>query len=316
MPRLRELPIRRPAVADQHAVVVSAEYRRRLREPPPRVNLIDRRLRCCEGPQPLQSPIDLPAGFVGGDDRASANNLAEGRIGRLGLARRAMQGAGDRAGGDRQAEAVAQESDDLAMRQPQLFVEDHDQGEGLRPELHRRGAQGIRRLPRVTPLHPPATRRAVTNPHVEAAHARHHHGQVFLILCRHARWRHGTGAVRTRARCRDRDDLVDVRRRRPVPMASVARTRSTSTAPWRWCGGAFRERGCLPFAGSTSQVEFVLQPLVLAPQLIAFALQSDTFGLRPVKLAPQPFNSRSLSRGASDRSGTSRLCQILERCTS
>ena len=198
-----------------------------------------------------------------------------------------MQGARHRAGGDRQAEAIAQEPDDLAMRQPQLLVEDDDQGEGLRPELHGGGAQGIRRLQRVAPLHAPATRRAVTDPHVEAAHARHHHRQVFLILRRYARRRHGTGTVRTRGRHRDRDDLVDAPRRGPVPVAAVARPCSAPAASWLWRGRAFRERCRLPCARPTRQVEFVLQPLVLTAQPVAVALQSDAFCFRPFKLAPQ-----------------------------
>jgi hypothetical protein len=73
-------------------------------------------------------------------------------------------------------------------------------------------------------------------------------------------------------------------------MAAVARTGSAPAAPWRWRGRAFRERCRLPFARPTSQVEFVLQPLVLAAQPVAVALQSDAFRLRPFKLAPQPFN--------------------------
>ena len=139
-------------------------------------------------------------------------------------------------------------------------------------------------------MHAPATRRAVTDPHVEAAHARHHHRQVFLILRRYARRRHGTGTVRTRGRHRDRDDLVDAPRRGPVPVAAVARPCSAPAASWLWRGRAFRERCRLPCARPTRQVEFVLQPLVLTAQPVAVALQSDAFCFRPFKLAPQPCN--------------------------
>ena len=53
-----------------------------------------------EGPQPFQVSIDLPTRFIGHDDGTAANGLAERRIGRQGLAGRAMQRARDGAGED------------------------------------------------------------------------------------------------------------------------------------------------------------------------------------------------------------------------
>ena len=68
MSRRRELAVGRPAIADQHAVVVGAEDRRRRRESAPGLNPVDRRLGRGEGPQPVELPVDFPARFIGGDD--------------------------------------------------------------------------------------------------------------------------------------------------------------------------------------------------------------------------------------------------------
>ena len=51
-----EATVWRPPVTDQHAGIVGPEDRRRLQEPPPRLNGIDRRLRRRKGPQPLPCP--------------------------------------------------------------------------------------------------------------------------------------------------------------------------------------------------------------------------------------------------------------------
>ena len=150
-------------------------------------------------------PIDFPAGFVGGDDRTAANGLTQRGIGRLGLPRRAVQGARDGTGRHREADALAQEPGDLAMRQPELLVEDHHEGDGLRPELHGGGPQRVGGLQRMAALHPASTHRAASDPDIKAAHDRVHDRQLFLILRCHAGRRHGAGAVGTRRRHRNGD---------------------------------------------------------------------------------------------------------------
>jgi hypothetical protein len=91
MSRLIKLPIRRPAVADQHAVEVGAEHRRGLRKPAALLNPVEDHRRGREGPQPLQVACNLPAGFIGADDWTRANRLAQDVVRWGGLAGRPMQ---------------------------------------------------------------------------------------------------------------------------------------------------------------------------------------------------------------------------------
>lgn len=66
-------------------------------------------------------------------------------VGRLRLARGATDRLDQSAGRDPQREAVAQKGRDFAVRQPVAFIEQHREGDGLRAQLHRRGAERIRR---------------------------------------------------------------------------------------------------------------------------------------------------------------------------
>ena len=293
-----EATVWRPPVTDQHAGIVGPEDRRRLQEPPPRLNGIDRRLRRRKGPQPLPVPIDFPAGFVGGDDGTAANGRTQRGIGRLGLPRRAVQGARDGTGRHREAEALVQKPGDLAMRQPELLVEDHHEGDGLRPELHGGGPQRVGGLQRMAALHPASTHRAAADPDSKAAYDRVHDRQLFLILRGHAGRRHGAGAVGTRRRHRNGDYLIDARRWRSVTVAPMPGPASAPAAPRRRRRRALREGGGLAFACPTRQVEFVLQPVVLAAQPVALALQPGTLVFQPGTLAfcplqvsPQPIVS-------------------------
>ena len=99
-------------------------------------------------------PVDdgRPQGVLGAPIRRIHRGIEEKaqecRIDRFGLARAAGQRARDRAGSDRQAEAITQEPSHLAMRQPKLFVENHDQGDDQGAQLHGGRPQGIRGLRR------------------------------------------------------------------------------------------------------------------------------------------------------------------------
>ena len=248
-------------------------------------------------------PIDFPAGFVGGDDRTAANGRTQRGIGRLGLPRRAVQGARDGTGRHREAEALAQEPGDLAMRQPELLVEDHHEGDGLRPELHGGGPQRVGGLQRMATLHPASTHRAASDPDSKAAHDRVHDRQLFLILRCHTGRRHGAGAVGTRRRHRNGDHLIDTRRWRSVTVAPMPCPASAPAPPRRRRRRALREGGGLAFACPARQVEFVLQPVVLAAQPVALALQPvtlvfqpGTLAFRPLQVPPQPIDLSS-SRG-------------------
>ena len=228
--------------------------------------------------------IDLPTRFIGHDDGTATNGFAERRIGRLSLPGRAMQRARD---GDGQAEPLSQEPGHLAMRQPELLVEDHDQREDPRPELHRGGPKRVRGLQWVAALHAPATRGATAYLDVQLPHTWRHNRHVFLILHRHSRRGDRTGTVWTRRWHRHRDDFVDARGWWPMPMAAVAQSGAAPAAPRRRHRRALREGRRLTVARPASQVELVLQPLVFAVQPVAFALQPDPLRFRPLKLPPQ-----------------------------
>jgi hypothetical protein len=72
MRRLIELAIRRPPVADEGAVEVGAEHRRRFVKAAPVLNGVDDGARGRKDPQPPEPPPDFPAGLIRTDDRAPA----------------------------------------------------------------------------------------------------------------------------------------------------------------------------------------------------------------------------------------------------
>ena len=177
------------------------------------------------------------------------------------------------------------------MRQPELLVEDHHEGDGLRPELHGGGPQRVGGLQRMAALHPASTHRAASDPDSKAAHDRVHDRQLFLILHCHAGRRHGAGAVGTRRRHRNGDHLIDTRRWRSVTVAPMPCPASAPAAPRRRRRRALREGGGLAFACPARQVEFVLQPVVLAAQPVALVFQPGTLAFRPLQVPPQPIDS-------------------------
>jgi hypothetical protein len=54
---------------------------------------------------------------------------------------------------DHQAEPLAKQRGDFPQRQPELFVQDHGERDGRRPQLRARGTDRSRRLERVAALH-------------------------------------------------------------------------------------------------------------------------------------------------------------------
>src|SRR5262252_4219384 len=93
-----ELPIRRPAVAHQHAGEIGAEHRCGFVKAASMLNRIDDGRRRREGPQPPELARDFPTRFIGTDDRTPAYLLTQGVVRRLRLPRRAMEGVGDSTG--------------------------------------------------------------------------------------------------------------------------------------------------------------------------------------------------------------------------
>jgi hypothetical protein len=120
---LGELAIRGPAVADEHAIEIGTEHGGRFVEPAPVLNGVHDGACRREHPQPPELSAYLPTRFVRTDHRTAAHLLAQHLIGRCRLARGAMEGVAHTAGPHLQPEPVVQQRRDLAVRQPELFIE-------------------------------------------------------------------------------------------------------------------------------------------------------------------------------------------------
>jgi hypothetical protein len=98
MEGLNELAIRRPAVAFEAARKVLPEHRRGVAKAAAGANPIDGRRGGRKHPQPVQEPADLPARFIGHDDRTRAHGFAQGRVGRLTVRCGVVEGTHQRTG--------------------------------------------------------------------------------------------------------------------------------------------------------------------------------------------------------------------------
>jgi len=137
----------------------------------------------------------------------------------------------DGAGSHVKAEPVAQQRGDFAVRQPELLIEQHDQRDRLRPQMRARGAEGIARLQRMSPLDATATLTTAADMHLKTTHVRLHDRQIFLDLGRHARFGDATATVRTRVRKRNVNDLIEGGGGLTMTMATVAPTGATAGWP-------------------------------------------------------------------------------------
>ena len=282
-----KLPIRLPAVALKHAGIVPANHPRRLREAATRLNRIDGGRRRDEGPEPLQIRVNAPAGFIGGDHRTAAHHRTERGIGGVRVSRGAMHRVDQSAARDPQTEAVAQQRRDLAVGQPEPFIQEDGQGDGVRPELHGSRAERIGGLQRMPALHAAPTLRALPDVDREAAHDRPLGRQLLVILRRHADPLHRRGAVRTRGGQRRRVGLVDVRRGATLATRAIGGAGLPARPLRRRDAGASRERRRLPIHGPARRFEFVFQLLVLASQPLAF-------GFRPPQVCFELHNATPL----------------------
>ena len=240
---------------------------------------------------------DAPAGLIRGDDGRVADLLAQRRVGRRGVAGRAMQHLRQAARGDGQPEPGPEQLGDLRQRDAQVRVQLHDQRDDLGTELHAGGPQRIGGLQRVAALNPSPTLRAVADVYVEAAHEGTHHREVFLVLRRHAGDLNRAAAVRTRGRCRCRVALVDLRGARAARLPPVGRAGPPAGTPAAPLGSVLGEGGRLPESGSPrgrqlllEVVDLPLQAVVLTPQSLVAALQAFVLvsQARAVALAPRP----------------------------
>jgi hypothetical protein len=261
MDRPRETPIGRPAIADDDAGEVLAEQRRCFAKPTAGLNRVDGRVRRRDRPEPLQRPGHLPAGLIGCDDWTPADGFAERVIRGLCLPRCAVHGVHEAAARHGQPILLAKECRYLAERQTELLVEDDGQGDRLRPELRRCGAQRVRRL-KLMPALDAATTRAATS-HVDPHVTDDDLGdwQLFLILGSDTGLHDGAGAPGTSRRQMRVIGFIHPRR---DPASRFAAVRAARLPPrsLRMARERFRERGRLPKSGTPRRIELVLQPLV------------------------------------------------------
>src|SRR5439155_23361761 len=110
---VRELAVRRPAVADHDAAVAGAEDRGGLGVAAAGLDGVDGHVARDEDPEPPPPPADFPPGLVGGDDRAPPHGHDQRVGGRRTARRHAVQRLHEAARCDRQPAAGAQDRGDL-----------------------------------------------------------------------------------------------------------------------------------------------------------------------------------------------------------
>src|SRR5229473_5598171 len=290
---VRETPIGRPAVADDHAGEILAEQRRGFGKPAARLNRVDGRIRRGDRPEPLQRAGDLPAGLIGCDDGTPADRVAERVIRGLRLTCGAVHRVHQTAACDGEPILLAKERRDFAERQAELLIEDDGHGNGLRPELRRRGTQRVRRLQPMATLDAATTRAALSHVHPKVTDDDLGDRQLFLILAREARFHdgaltRGTPRWQTRIIC-----FIDACRNPAVRFRAVGAAR-LSPGSLRMPGERFRERRRLPKPGTPCRIELLLQLLVLLAQPVALTLG-------PLKLAMQTLDLATRLFELSDR---------------
>ena len=287
MRRVDKLSVRRPAVALQDAGVVGAEHPGGLRKPAPVFNGVGGGGRRGKRPQPVRVAADLPAGFVGRDDRTAADLGAQRLIRRLRVARGPMHRVHQSAARDAQAEAIAEQGDDPAKGKAALFVEEHGEGDRLGAQLHGGRAKGIGGLQRMPALHAPPTRSAVADRDAKLVNDGPLHRQVFLVLRDDPAATHRPAAIRTDVRQRRFMPDIDVHGQLSMRFPAVGRARLAARSLGVFFRQAARKGRRLAVRAPTRHLKFFLQPLVLAPQPIAF-------DLRALQVLFQPLNAARL----------------------
>jgi len=281
MGSLFELPIRLPTVADQDARIVLADDGRGLREPAAGLNRIDRRVGRDKRPEPLQVGVDAPTGFIGGDHRTPAHGGGQVIVGRLRAPRRPVHRLDQAAAGDAQPEAIAQQRGDLAVREAAAFIEQHGEGDELGAELRGRGAERVRRLQRMSPLHAAAASGALADVDVKRPDDRALHRQLFLILRGDAPSADRAGTVWTAGRQRRLVPLIDAGRWPPMRARAIGGPRLTARTSRRVNARAAGKGGRLTRGGATRRVQLLVEFLDLPTQPLPLRFGSSQVLVRP-----------------------------------
>ena len=202
-----------------------------------------------------------------------------------------MRHVGEASRRNGQSELGPQQVRDLRQRDAQVRVQPHDQRDDSGAELHAGRPQRVGGLQRVTTVDAPPTLRAVANLDVEAPHDRAHHGELFLILRRHAGHRDRAATVRTPSGHRRRVGLVDRRRARAARLPAVVRTGPPAGPPPAPLRPLLGEGGGLPEPGAARGGQLLFEVVDLARQAVAVAFQPVDLVLQTlaVALAPRHF---------------------------
>jgi hypothetical protein len=197
-----------------------------------------------------------------------------------------MERVGHATGPDAQPEPVAQQRRDLAMRGAEVFVEQHDQRDGVArdgcspPQAHPTFATGG------APARADHSRHTA-HVHIEATDQRPHDREILLNLSGDARLSQSAAAVRARLGEGDVDPFVDRRRRLAVRMSPMSAPGATSRPPRLRRRQAFRQRRRLTLAGAPRRRQRARQALDVPPQAIPIAFQSLSLLLQLITIALQ-----------------------------
>jgi hypothetical protein len=188
---------------------------------------------------------------------------------------------------DVQPEAVVEQRRDLPERHPELFIEAHGQGHGVRAQLHGGGAERVGRLQAMSTLHASLTATTPSDVDIKAPHDRLHRWQIFLILRRHVRLPHLIATGRARRGHRHIMRLMHDGGHRPLAVPTVSGARLAPWPSWPTFRRALRERRGLARPRPARGLQFVLQTRVLAFQPCPLTLDSRPLRLRPLEFTPQ-----------------------------
>ena len=253
MKGLRKTVVHAPTVVHERARPVEPQQLFGRLMAPRRINHVTRRALADEGMQPGRAALDAPSSLIRRDLRRASNRLPNLLVSALAACRGPLDRSG--AGGPCDVQALeqrAQEFHALAMRQPQLLVEQSQNRVHVGTQLTGRSTAGGRCLQRMPALYGAATVATCAHVNVKAA-IDDRAGNLGLILSVDVRFAQvPAAAVRTFRWQRHIVGFVDPRRNtamgvRPVTPARLA----TRFLRLRRRFVLLAKRRCLPLAATT-----------------------------------------------------------------
>ena len=281
MQGLSELAIRCPSVADQHAVERGAEHGGGVRETATGPNGIHRGVGRRIRPEPVQHRADAPAGFIGTDHRAPSHLIAERGVRRGRHARGAMEHVHEPTRCNAQPKALAQHQGDLLERDAEVFVKGDDERDRVGAQVHRRGAERVGGLQRMSALHAPPTPDTPADVNGKLPDDRPNERQIFLILGGDPGGHHRLATTRARGGERRVVGLIHARRHRPASPATIGRTTAPPRPPTCALRAIFRKRGGLAEPRAPRRIQLLLDAFVSSFPAITVSLRTGQFLTQP-----------------------------------